>query len=106
MLAEALAMMQRVEARSLDRLLRGHVEDGEIEEHLQGLLILAVTAGTAERDERFAVAEHDRRAERRAWPLAAPHDVGMPLVEDERLHAVAERHAGVARDEGATREPG
>src|SRR5439155_19969854 len=40
MVAKALPIVQRIEPRRLDGLLRPHVEDGDVQEALQGLLFL------------------------------------------------------------------
>ena len=104
MAPEALPVVERVEPRRLDRFLGTHVEHGDVQEHLQGLLVLAVAAGAAQREERLAVAEHDRGAQGGARPLAALELV-RPLVQREGLHPVAQRDARVACDEDAAIEP-
>jgi len=106
MVAETLPVVRGVEPWCLDGLLRSHAEDGDVENDLQRLLVLAVAARAAERQERLAVAQHDGGAQRRARALSRPQDVRVLLVQDKGLHAIAERHACVARDERAAREPG
>jgi hypothetical protein len=103
--AEAFMVVERVEARRFDRLLGAHAEDGEVEQDLERLLILAVAPRAREGEKRLAVAEDDRRGQGGAWPLTARHDVRMPLPEDEGLHPVAEWHPGVAGDEDAAEKP-
>src|SRR5437867_6907851 len=46
---EALAVVERVEARRLDGFLGAHVEESDVQQDLERLLVLAVTAGAAER---------------------------------------------------------
>src|SRR5262249_40446198 len=53
--AEALSVMERVEARSLERRLRWHTEDDQVEQHLERLLVLAVAARAAQGERRLAV---------------------------------------------------
>ncbi len=103
--AEALTIVERVEARSLDGRLRVHAEDDHVEQDLQRLLVLAVPTGATECHERLPVPKHDSRAGGCPRTLAPLDDVGMTAVEIERLHAIAERDPGVTGDEDASEEP-
>src|SRR5215470_736582 len=104
--SEALLVVKGVNARGLDGLLRAHPEDGDVEEHLKGLLVLAIAARTAECHERLAVAEDDRGGERRARSFARPKGIGLTVPQHKSLHAVPERHARIPGDEHTSREPG
>ena len=64
-----------------------------------------IPAGGAVSEPGLTVAEDEPRRERRPRPLAALDDVRVALVEDERLHAISQRDARIARDEGAAEEP-
>src|SRR5437867_4485469 len=106
MIAEALVVVERVEPRRFDRLLRTHAEHRDVEKDLERLLILAVSPGAAEGQEGPAVAKDDRRAQGRAGALAALGQVRVSvLVQHECLHPVAERDPGIASDEDAPEEP-
>src|SRR5262245_25881681 len=102
---EALAIVQRVEARSFYGRLAVHAKNDDVQHDLQRLLLLAVTTGTAESHERLTVLEHDGRAGRCPRPLPAPDDIGMAAVEIECLHAITKRNAGVASDEDSSEKP-
>ena len=97
--------MQRVDARRLDGRLHVHAEIDDVEQDEQDLLVLAVAARRADREERLAVLEDDRRRQRRPRPLAAGEHVRARRIEVERLHPVAHRHAGRAGDERAAEQP-
>ena len=103
---EAPMVVQRVEPRRFDGRLRTHVEDRDVEENLERLLVLTVSARTAERHERLAVAQDDGGREGRSRSLTALNEVGVAvLVQHERLHPIPEWHAGVPSDENAAEEP-
>src|SRR5262249_8774581 len=104
--SEALLVVKGVDARGLDSLLWAHPEDGDVEEHLKGLLVLAIAARTAECDEWLAVAEDDRGGERCAGSFARPKGIGLAVPQHKGLHAVTERHARIPGDEHTSREPG
>ena len=72
---ERAERVQRVDARRLDRLLDVLAEHDHLQQHVQDLLILAVAARRADREERLAVLQHDRRRQRGARPLAADEHV-------------------------------
>ena len=97
--------MQRVDARRLDRRLHVHAEVDDVQQHEQDLLVLAVAARRADREERLAVLQHDGRRQRGPRPLAAGEDVRARRIEMERLHPVAHRHAGAPGDERAAEQP-
>ena len=94
MVVERADGMQRVDARRFDGRLHVHAEIEDVEQHEQNLLILAVAARRADREERLAVLEDDGRRQRRARPLAAGEHVRARRIEVECLHPVAHRHAG------------
>src|SRR6266849_3451881 len=88
---ETRGKMAAREAWGFDCFLHTHPEVNEIEEELQGPLVLLVAAGCPKRHERFTVARSDRGGERRARPFAWTERVGMAFVEVEGLHARTER---------------
>ena len=65
-------------ARRFDRLLKSMSNTIEVQQHVQDLLILAVAAGRADGEERFAVLQHHRRRERRPRPLPPTSTFGLP----------------------------
>src|SRR3989442_762546 len=67
--------MERVDPRRFDRLLKAHLEDEDVQQHVEHLLILAVTAWCADGEKRLAVPQDDRRRQRRARALAAGEHV-------------------------------
>ena len=106
MAPEAPVVVQRVEPWRFDRRLGTHIEDGDVEKDLKGLLVLTVPARTTQRQERLPVAQDDRRCEGCPRSLAALNEVGMAvLIQHERLHPVAERNPSVPGDEDAAKEP-
>src|SRR5439155_13743072 len=90
---EARREVRRREARRLDRVLHRHAELDEVQEHLQRPLILLIAALSAENHRRRAVAQHERRRERRPWALSGNEGVRVTRNEEERLHARPEREA-------------
>src|SRR5439155_769625 len=87
MAPEAPVVVQRVEPRRFDGRLGPHIEDGDVEKDLKGLLVLTVTARTTQGQERLPVAQDDSRGKGRPWSLAALNEVGMAvLIQHERLH--------------------
>ena len=104
---EAPMMVQRVKPGCVNRLLRAHVEDGDVEQDLERLLVLTVTARAAESQERLSVAEGDGRGQRRPGALSSLDQVRVPILdEDEGLHPIPQGHSGVPGDEDPTEEPG
>ena len=68
-------------------------------------MILLIAALSTEDHRRRAVAQHERRGERRARALAGGERVRMARIEKERLHARAEREAETV-DHRRRRDPG
>ena len=61
--------MLGLKARRLHRFLRRHPEIDNVQQHLQHGLVLVVAARRRKREERLAVFQDDRRAQRHAGPL-------------------------------------
>ena len=97
--------MLRVDARGLDGLLDGKAVDEDVQQHHQNLLILIVAAGRADRQERLAVPQHDSRRQGGARSFPTDQNIGTVRVQIKDRHAVAERHARIARHIGAAQQP-
>ena len=67
-------------------------------------LVLLVAAGRAARHHRLAVAEHERRAERRTRTTPRPQRRGEPLLQPAHLQPAAEREAQL-RNGGRALQP-
>ena len=74
-------MTARGDARRLDRLLRIHAEDRDVQEDLEHRLLLDVAARRAEGHEESTVGERHRRRRRQARTFARRHDTGVLGIE-------------------------
>ena len=81
--------MFRVPCGRVDRFLHVHLAMNVPKEELRRPLVLLVAAGRAPREIGFAVAQRERRAERRAWTFAGRKPGRMFFVEPERLRSCA-----------------
>ena len=90
-----------VEARGVDRGLQVAAEVQVAEQRAERPLVLHVAARRADRHVGLAAAQHERRRERRARPLARLERVRQPLGEPEHLRARAEAEAEAGDDRGA-----
>ena len=100
------AAVLRCEARGCcDRLRQRHAEIDAVDEDLQHGRDDGRAAGRAEREERLAVGEHDRRRHRAARALARPGQVGVGGAalggrEVEVGQLVVEQEAAAGHDHG------
>src|SRR5260370_1927573 len=90
-----------VEHRRVVRGLQAVAENHVRQEEFERPLILLIAAGSAERDPRLAIAEHERRAESGTRPFAAFDAVGVIGIEVEHLRPRTEAEAQAVDDRRA-----
>src|SRR4051812_30692486 len=82
-------MVRRGETRRRNGLLRRHGELDEVEQQLEGRLVLQIAPGDADRKDRRAVLEHECRGQGDARTLSGLDTVRMPRGRVETAQAVA-----------------